>query len=313
MGNLRHFGAADGLLSECNSEAQPLAFKARDGRLWFATQEGIAVVDPGAIPFRVTPPPVAIEDCQIDHKPVGSRLSVRMRPGQTNLEIDYTALSFIKSEQIRFKYKLEGLDSEWVEAGTRRTAYYSHLPPGSYIFRVIAANSEGVWKRKRIAAELHDSLGQHLLVIKNWAMVASSSVCDGDAAREPLTEISTAASQGIEAVRTIAYNLRPYQLERLGLTIAVRDLVADLAASSGIRLTAELADMDRIFSPEGEMSIYRIVQEALNNTIRHSGASEGRVVVSRNSSAVELRIQDNGRGFNPRLFAHVSLATPDSG
>ena len=68
-----------------------------------------------------------------------------LSPAQTNFEIQYTALSFINPERIRFKYKLDGLDQDWIDAGSRRTAYYSHVPPGDYSFKVIAANSDGVW------------------------------------------------------------------------------------------------------------------------------------------------------------------------
>ena len=75
--------------------------------------------------------------------------AIRIEPGQENFEIQYTALSFINSENLRFKYKLEGLDHDWVEAGTRRTAYFSHVPPGDYTFKVIAANSDGVWNEGR--------------------------------------------------------------------------------------------------------------------------------------------------------------------
>jgi hypothetical protein len=149
-----HFGKADGFINvECSSGGQPtssggqpMGFKARDGKLWFPTREGIAVVDPkSAVPFNSTPPPVVIEESLLDHQPVVFRDVVKMNPRQANLEIHYTGLSLTKSEQMRFKYKLAGLDLDWVEAGTRRTAYYSHVPPGKYTFTVIAANSDGVW------------------------------------------------------------------------------------------------------------------------------------------------------------------------
>jgi hypothetical protein len=71
--------------------------------------------------------------------------AIRILPGQDNFEIKYAALSFINSENLRFKYRLEGVDHDWVEAGVRRTAYYSHVAPGSYIFRVLAANADGTW------------------------------------------------------------------------------------------------------------------------------------------------------------------------
>jgi ligand-binding sensor domain-containing protein len=141
-----HFGKADGLFNtECTSVGQPAGFKARDGKLWFPTEEGVAVVDPKAVQSNPTPPPVLIEECLLDRHPVAFRDALEVRPRQQNLEIHYTGLSLIKSEQIRFKYKLAGLDHDWVEAGTRRTAYYPHVPPGEYTFTVVAANSHGVW------------------------------------------------------------------------------------------------------------------------------------------------------------------------
>ena len=88
---------------------------------------------------------MAIESCLIDRVPATMGKPVRVKPGSQSLEIQYTALSFLDSERIRFKYRLEGLDRDWVEAGMRRTAYYSHVPPGSYTFKVTAANSDGIW------------------------------------------------------------------------------------------------------------------------------------------------------------------------
>ena len=161
--------------------------------------------------------------------------------------------------------------------------------------RQLIASQES--ERKRIAGDLHDSLGQQLLIIKNWAVLALRSLESQTSPKEPLDEISTTASHAIEEMRGIAYNLRPYQLEKLGLTSAIRGLITRVAASSNIRFAAEIGDVDGLFSQEVEISIYRIVQEALNNTIKHSQATEGRVLVRSNSGTLDLRIEDNGRGF----------------
>jgi signal transduction histidine kinase len=154
-------------------------------------------------------------------------------------------------------------------------------------------------ERKRIAGELHDSLGQQLLIIKNWAVLALSHLDGQKSVKEPLDEISSTASHAVEEMRGIAYNLRPYQLEKLGLTAAIRGLVTRVAASSNIRFATEIDNVDGMFSQEIEVSIYRIVQEALNNTVKHSQATEGRVVVSSNLGSLDLMIEDNGRGFTP--------------
>ena len=129
---------------ECNGGLHR-GIRARDGKLWFPTQDGVAVIDPEAITTNPQPPPVMIEKFLLDRAPVAFDRPVRIEPDQENLEIGYTALSFVNSEHIKFKYKLEGLDQDWIDAGTRRAAYYSHVPPGAYVFKVIAANSDGVW------------------------------------------------------------------------------------------------------------------------------------------------------------------------
>jgi signal transduction histidine kinase len=154
-------------------------------------------------------------------------------------------------------------------------------------------------ERKRIAGELHDSLGQQLLIIKNWAVLALSRLEGHEALKEPLGEISSTASHAIEEMRGIAYNLRPYQLEKLGLTAAIRGLAARVAASSDILFAAEIEDVDGMFPEEVEISIYRIVQEALNNAVKHSQATEGRILMTNNLGTVDLKIEDNGRGFIP--------------
>jgi hypothetical protein len=131
-------------MNGCNGGGQPAGWKARDSLLWFPTNKGVVVLDPKAVPSNPTPTPVVIEECLLDRSPVAFPDTLEIG-SQENLEIHYTGLSLIKSEQIRFKYKLAGLDHDWVEAGTRRAAYYSHVPPGKYTFTVIAANSDGVW------------------------------------------------------------------------------------------------------------------------------------------------------------------------
>jgi len=119
--------------------------KTADGRIWVATTSGIAYADPGRIPRNPTPPPVRVESMKVNGKEIAPSDGLALSPGSNDLEIDYTAPSLTVPERVRFKYKLEGHDSEWKDAGGRRQAYYGGLGPKRYRFRVIAANDSGVW------------------------------------------------------------------------------------------------------------------------------------------------------------------------
>lgn len=355
------YGLADGMLSsEGNGLYQPAGWRMRDGRLWFPTIKGIAIVDPREV--ATTPPPVVIEAATLDGNAVGVGQTIDLAPGQQNLELRFTALHFGKPEQVRFKYKLVGLDEDWIEVGTRRAANFAHLPPGRYIFHVIAANPDGVWneksaslgiivrppfyrtwwfilllvagvaglvlftyqvrvqqlerariaqeefsrrlinahetERRRIAADLHDSLGQSLAMIKNRAVYGANSITDLPTAKEYFERINDEAATVISDVREIAHNLRPYLLDRLGLTKALHAMLRHIEETCPFELTTQLENVDGLFAPEAEMSIYRIVQECLNNVIKHAAATQVLVSISPVENELVIVIEDNGRGFS---------------
>jgi diguanylate cyclase (GGDEF)-like protein len=140
-----HYGVAEGMKSrECNGGLQWAGFETADGRMWFPTIRGAVSVDPRRLPRNRLPPPVHVERLIVDGQglPPGRR---EIAPGAQKLEFHYTGLSYAVPDQVQFRYKLEGYDDEWVEAGTRRVAYYTNLPPGNYTFRVRASNNDGVW------------------------------------------------------------------------------------------------------------------------------------------------------------------------
>lgn len=164
------YGKAEGMESlECTGGFSPAGLKTRDGKLWFSTVKGLVRVDPERLPSNELPPPVLIEQVVVDGmavaadslrllphiqdptpqtKPGPSRpapAAWRIGPGARHVELHYTALSFTAPEKVRFRYRLEGFDPSWVEAGTQRIAYYTYLPPGRYQFRVAACNNDGVW------------------------------------------------------------------------------------------------------------------------------------------------------------------------
>ena len=116
---------------------------------------------------------------------------------------------------------------------------------------------------------------------------------------EQIDHIESTATQSIKEVRQIAFDLRPYQLDNVGLTQALKELVRTVNDSGAIRLSSNIAYVDDVFSEAKGVSLYRIVQEALNNIVRHSRAGEACVTISRTDLEVALVIEDNGQGFNP--------------
>ena len=153
--------------------------------------------------------------------------------------------------------------------------------------------------RKRIASELHDSLSQSIVIIKNRALHGLEDRADAANALEQLEEISEAATQALDEVRQIAYDLRPFQIDRLGLTAAIEALVRKTCGASGLRSTTELDDVDGLVPPKREIDLYRIVQESLNNIVRHATATEASVTIRRVGREIEMTIRDNGKGFAP--------------
>lgn len=366
------YGTADGMRKRETNTGSPSALRARDGRLWFATTGGGVVIDPRDIKTNRVPPPVVLEKMIADERavePTGA--NAELAAGTRNVEFQYVGLSFVAPERVKYKYKLEGFDKDWVDAETRHTAFYTNLPPGDdYRFRVIAANDDGVWnetgatvkfrvlapfwrtwwfyglavlvaagivfslfkgrvrrleraneaqiafsrrliesqeqERKRIAAELHDTLGQHLVIIKNWATLGLKFLDKDAPAREQLEVISATALQAIDEVREIVHDLRPFQLEANGLTQTIKFMVEGAAAASGIEFTVECDELDGFFAAEDDATFYRAVQECVSNVIKHSGATRADVRIKRDGRHVRLRISDDGSGFAPEATAETS-------
>jgi hypothetical protein len=136
------FSSADGPRSGEGNNGAPGSVAAPDGRLWFAMTRGVASIDPERLPKNPVPPAVTIESLLADGKALGD--GGRAPAGQGALEVHYTGLSFRMPEQVRFRYRLDGFEKSWTEAGARRTAYYTNLPPGKFTFEVAAVNEDGI-------------------------------------------------------------------------------------------------------------------------------------------------------------------------
>lgn len=148
------FGKNEGVKNtESSGPGSPASFFSADGRLWFPTIRGVVVLDPAHITVNPIPPPVIMEMVSVDDTPVysypGKALSpLRLLPGAHRLDFRFTGLSYISPRQMRFRYRLEGFDDTWRNAGSVRSVAYTNLPPGNYTFRVIAANADGVWNER---------------------------------------------------------------------------------------------------------------------------------------------------------------------
>jgi signal transduction histidine kinase/ligand-binding sensor domain-containing protein/CheY-like chemotaxis protein len=142
-----HLDESDGMKNPwCKDGA-----KSRDGRFWFATDMGAAVIDAGNIKKNTLPPPVVIEEMKVDGElsdMKGKREGFVIPPGKKRIEFYYTGLSFIKPRKGKFKLKLAGYDNDWIDVGNARSTIYTGLSPGKYTFNVIACNGDGVWNRE---------------------------------------------------------------------------------------------------------------------------------------------------------------------
>jgi signal transduction histidine kinase/ligand-binding sensor domain-containing protein/DNA-binding NarL/FixJ family response regulator len=154
------FGTQDGMATrECNGGFQPAGWKARDGRLWFPTMQGVVVVDPKTLARDVSEQRTSVEQVYINGRSVKPQGSLIIPPGPGNLEFHYSAPNFRFAHRMNFRYQLEGFDSDWVDARGRRAAYYTNIPPGTYRFEVVASNENGGWSS--LAATMVFTLKPH--------------------------------------------------------------------------------------------------------------------------------------------------------
>ena len=157
-------------------------------------------------------------------------------------------------------------------------------------------------ERQRIASDLHDSLAQKLVVIQNRATLAQRHCADYPELLQQFTRIADTAVDTIAEVRAISHALRPQLLHRFGLSAALRNLVEEVGEASDVRWTAEIDELKGALAADDEINLYRIVQEGMNNTMRHANASSGTVEVRRNGSVLRVFLSDNGVGYDTQTM-----------
>jgi ligand-binding sensor domain-containing protein/signal transduction histidine kinase len=359
------YGRDDGLESVSCGAGKPGGWKTRDGELWFPTGQGVVAIDPRIININLTPPTVHIEKLMANAKPLAlpatAGAPVRIPPGRNELEFHYTAPSFQKPERIRFKYKLEGVNPDWIDADTRRTAYYNNLSPGHYSFHVRACNSDGVWnergaslavillpyfwqtrlflslaglglalsiasvaryatkrkmerqlqqvkqqhavelERTRIARDMHDELGAKLTRISFQGAMARRRLDDAPEAAQHVEKMAQTARELVSSLDEIVWAVDPKNDSLDDLATYVCRYASAFFEDSPIHckfvIPARLPDCR--LTTDVRHNLFLAVKEALNNVLKHSGASRVEIQIKVGGGTFEIRISDNGGGMAP--------------
>jgi signal transduction histidine kinase len=151
-------------------------------------------------------------------------------------------------------------------------------------------------ERKRVASELHDSLGQHLLIVNNEIQLYLQSEERKDS---DLQRTASVVKDSIKEVREIASNLHPHHLEKLGLRPAIEAMVEQISRSTSVKFETALEHVDDRLTMDAKINLYRVLQEAISNIVRHSGATHATITMKQVGNGVETVVEDNGKGFTP--------------
>lgn len=370
-------GVGEGMVSpRCSGGLSPAGLKTADGKLWFPTTEGLVMIDPVHLKQTINPrpPPVYVEEVrangQLAASSPGSLLN--FTPGTHRLEFVYTALNLTAPERVRFKYRLDGFDSDWTEAGTGRSAVYPKLSHGRYQFQVIACNNDGVWnsaghrisfriaapfwqtwwflaiggitaagllgagvrlvsvrhlrrklrrleeahaiekERMRIAQDMHDEIGGKLSRISFLSDLARRSIpqvvegngnsaqpTDGTDPARQIEEVSEAAREVIRTVDEIVWAVSPRNDTLESLVHYICRHAEEFFELIPVELEFELPSEFPVCKVSADIrhNLFCAIKEALNNVLKHSGATRVRIEFAIKGAVLEVRVVDNGVGF----------------
>ncbi|MBV9265964.1 MAG: hypothetical protein JO061_07340 [Acidobacteriaceae bacterium] len=242
---------------ECRSGVQPAAWRTRDGRLWFSTTTGLVLVDPNHLKSNPIPPQVRCTAFFVDGRRIDPRGSLRLKHSDRNLQIRYAGLSFIAPEKVTFRYMLEGYDKQWIDAGTRREAFYTNLPPGDFRFRVQARNADGVWSAG--AAELLFNVEPRLYQ-RAWfwpALVALLAIAIAAVYRLRVRHLRRRFGVILAERTRIARELHDTLLQGMsGVTMQLQALWTELPASPARQKLAEIIRDASTCSAQARQSLW---------------------------------------------------------
>jgi signal transduction histidine kinase/ligand-binding sensor domain-containing protein len=320
-----------------------------DGRLWFTTGRGLAVFNPQPHIQAVAPPMVHIEDVTADAFPVDLRHPARLSLKSGRIEINYSAIHLTTPDRVRYSYKLEGLDKEWVDAGNRRLANYNNLGHGRYRFIVRAelpdrsATEESyefellpkfyetlgfratvttfvvvlafalyqltlrqiryrfrliTEERARLAREIHDTLAQDVFGISTQLEALASQMPKEATSQNQCLDIARRmAAHCLTEARRAVMDLRAPGLDGRDLKTALESEIRAWTAGSGLEVDVEISRPHRTLSHDAEQHLLRIIQEAVNNTLKHAKANRILIKLHEDDRILYLNITDDGRGF----------------
>jgi signal transduction histidine kinase/ligand-binding sensor domain-containing protein len=377
------YGRNEGLPGlQASFDFYPDSLRASGDRLFFSMLSGLAEVRLDYARLNYRQPDVFIERVTADERTFvdyqdismasttneaapaglghpGDKAELRLPPGLQQVQFEFTALSFVAPENVQFRYQLEGLDKNWVDAGIRRVASYTHPPPGHYQFKVIACNNDGIWnkigaalpvtfepyfwetlwfklaiilvssaglfgvvvlvlrrrhrlvverlehqrglelERNRIARDLHDDLGVGLTEIGLLGDLAGTSSELPPTSQERLQEITGRARTLAASLDEIVWAINPANDTSQSLVDYFFPYAQKLLGRAGIRCRLEVIEP----LPKGNLNaeerheFFHAYKEALNNIIRHSGATQAQVTISAAEGTLLIRITDNGCGL----------------
>jgi ligand-binding sensor domain-containing protein len=347
------YGSSDGMPSEeASSSGHPSAWKDTDGYLWFATRKGVAIVNATDLRESHTPPFVVVERFTVDDTELkGTGTEIAIPPGHVRYSFEYAGLSYVSPSRVRYRYILEGFDKQWTQAGSRRNAYYTNLPPRHYRFRVQAANENGIWsepgaeiafvikppfyrtlwfsgfvtlllagivfavytmrvhairsqfdailaERNRIAREIHDTLAQGFVGVSvqlelTAHLLAQSQVLE---ASQQVDRTRDLVREGLADARRSIWDLRAADTQTT-LPMRLTRLV-EQSATEHLKVNLDIGGTYRALTSNIENEVFRIVQEALANVVRHSGATRVALGLRYHPNELIVTVSDNGSGFH---------------
>jgi len=374
---IKNYDTGDGLPS--NEYSGGAHFRDKQGNIYFGCPRGYIVFDPDSIFDNQYVPPVLITSFKKFNKNYQPNQHITVAK---NLKLSYkdyvfsfnfSALDYTAPLKNQYAYKMEGFNENWIFTDAKsRTATFTNMNPGKYVFRVKGSNSDGIWneagtsltifitppfwqtwwfrglvtlfviyllflahffrvkhlqqskdrqiefsnkliesqeeERKRIAAELHDSLGQNLLIANNEIQQLQKNRTNKS---ERFDGLSSIIKESIEEVREISHNLHPHLLDRLGLKKAIESMIKKMSHASEIDFAMQIETIDDLLPKTSQIHFYRIIQEAMNNILKHSQASNASIIIKEIGNQIQTIITDNGKGFQAGLTSHEGLGIKD--